>query len=47
MAARGNHSGAVAELDELPAARLRILGPDHPGTLDNSDAINNLQTGTA
>ena len=33
MAARGDHAGAEAEYRDVLAARLRVLGPDHPDTL--------------
>ena len=36
MAERGDHAGAEAEYRDVLAARLRVLGPDHPSTLVTS-----------
>jgi Tetratricopeptide repeat len=33
MAELGDHAGALAEYRDVLAARLRVLGPDHPDTL--------------
>ena len=41
MAARGEHIGAEAEYRNLLADRVRVLGPDHPDTLQTR---NNLAT---
>ena len=39
MAAQGNHAAAEAEFRDVLAARLRVLGPDHPETLTTRHSI--------
>ena len=39
MAARGDHAAAEAEYRDVLAARLRVLGPDHPSTLTTRHQI--------
>jgi plasmid stability protein len=39
MAARGDHVGAEAECRDVLAAKLRVLGPDHPDTLTTRNNI--------
>ena len=42
MAARGDHAGAEAEFRDVLAARLRVLGPDHPSTQITSHFMDDL-----
>ena len=39
MAERGDHAAAEAEYRDVLAARLRVLGPDHPDTLATRHCI--------
>ena len=39
MAEQGDHAGAEAEYRDVLAAKLRVLGPDHPATLATRHSI--------
>ena len=42
MAARGDHAAAEAEFRDVLAAKLRVLGPDHPSTQITSEWVDYL-----
>jgi hypothetical protein len=43
MAQLGDHDGALAEYRDVLAARLRVLGPEHPSTVSAGTWVRYLE----